>query len=531
MLLALVVGGWFALDTLRNRETTASCEVEVLRVVAAPDIAPVVEAVGKLSTDACHRIEVDAKPSSAAVESLAVTDASQAPDVWIPESSLWLRRAQERGAWPNDVSGSSIASSPVVLAMTEDLAKSLGWPDAAPTWAAALSRDVAAGIADPTKDPIGLSALIGIRAATATAADPGAASTTAMRHLSPNTMPQASDLFTRLPGTSSTAGPINAFPASENSVLRYNAGNPPFGLVAAYADTPSLDYPYAILPTVSDTLRPLADRFLDQLHKPETLSSMADAGFRAPDGSFAGTRAADNRTSTQALNSIPLPTPDEAVQVLTQWAGVNLSARMQILLDVSGSMAEPVPGTGMDRMALTIQAAEHGIGMFRPTTKFGLWLFATNLDGDKDYRELLPVRPVTEQLNSGAMQKLRDVHAIRGGATGLYDSVLAAYQSARTNWEPGRLNLVVVLTDGKNEDRDGITRDKLLEELGKLQDPKRPLPIVGMGIGPDVDTAELEAIARPTGGQVYSTPDPGKVGEIFYQALSKLLCPPQSCRK
>jgi Mg-chelatase subunit ChlD len=165
----------------------------------------------------------------------------------------------------------------------------------------------------------------------------------------------------------------------------------------------------------------------------------------------------------------------------------------------------------------------------KPTTKIGVWLFSTKLDGDEDYQELLPVAPISEQVSSGAFAKLRQVQVKKNGATGLYDSTLAAYRAARQNFEPGRINTVVVMTDGRNEDPDSISRDELLAELAKLRDPRRPIRIVGIGIGPDIDVGELQAIAGATGGQAFTTPDPTKIQGIFYAALSRVLCQPPSC--
>ncbi|MBM7771659.1 ABC-type molybdate transport system substrate-binding protein [Actinokineospora baliensis] len=530
VLLALVVGGWFALDTISDRPTTASCEPATLTVVAAPDLAPIVQAAGARITDGCTRVQVNPLESGAAAESLIVSDGTQAPDVWIPESTLWLRRAHQKGAWSVELTGTPVASTPVVLAMTEEIAAGLGWPGTKPTWAQALEA-TSIGISDPARDPSGLSTLLGINTATAATPDPPAAATASLRKLALNTLPQTADLYARLPGTNSPSAPLSVFPTPESSLLRHNATNTAFPLIASYAAVPSLDFPYTVLPTASQASLSVSQRLLAELGTPSSLTALGDAGFRGPDGAVLRDRSADGRTSIDQVAPVPLPSTDEVDQLLNQWAGVNLSSRMQVLLDVSGSMAEPVPGTGADRMAVTVKAAELGIGLFRPTTKFGMWLFSTNLDGSKDYRELLPVLPVAEQLNTGALEKLRSVKAIKGGATGLYDSVLAAYQSARENWEPGRINLVVVLTDGKNEDPDGISRSQLLEELAKLQDPRRPLQLIGIGIGPDADLKELEAITGPTGGQAFVTPDPTKIGAIFYKALSGVLCQPPGCNK
>jgi hypothetical protein len=226
---------------------------------------------------------------------------------------------------------------------------------------------------------------------------------------------------------------------------------------------------------------------------------------------------------------VPLPQTAEVDSVLQQWAGANLSSRVQVLIDVSGSMNALVPGTSKSRMDITLAAAERGMGLFKPTTLLRISTFSTKLDGDKDYREILPMAPAREQLAGGALSKLRAIRATPNGQTGLYDSVLAAYRAARKEWEPGRLNLVVLMTDGRNEDPQGIDRPTLLAELGKLRDPRRPLSIVAIGIGPDVDRAELDQLAGASGGKAFVAEDPSKITDVFYGALSKLACVPPSC--
>lgn len=540
VLLVLAVGGWFTVDFLSERMTASDCDTTtVLNVTAAPDIAPVIARSGRMvSTEdqrGCYEVRVSNRGSSATAESLVVSDGTERPDVWIPESTIWLQRAQTGGAWPAPVAGTSIASSPVVLALTEDAATQLGWPAAAPTWPQVVgpaARDFAIGLPDPGREPVGISLLFGIRQLTRATADPAKAMTTELRSLSPSTEEDMAGLFARLPGGTTTDEPLDGFPTSENSVLRHNVKQTGTQLVAAYADppVPALDYPFVVLPETSAAKRAAAERFLRLLLGQDTAEALSDAGFRTPDGQMLRKRDTESRTSTAKMTPVRLPNADDVDQLLNEWAGVNLSGRVQVLLDVSGSMNEPVPGTGATRMAVTLQAAELGIGIMRPTTKLGIWLFSTDLDGPgKDYRELLPVKPISEHAASGGIAQLRAVQALPNGATGLYDSTLAAYQSARQNFEPGRINTVIVLTDGRNDDDSGITRDLLLVELGKLQDPRRPIRVIGIGIGTDIDVGELQAIAGATGGQAFTTPDPTQIGDIFHAALSRLLCQPPAC--
>jgi hypothetical protein len=500
ILLVLSLAGWFGFDYLRDRLASSSCDVvATLNVAAAPDIAAAVAGVAEQDPDACYRVEVVARESSEVVETFAAAK----PDVWIPESSSWLLRAQQRGAWNLPVTGTSVASSPIVLGLTETAARRFGWPELTPTWAQVFSGDPAIGFIDPAVDPTGLSALIATGELAKSAPDPAGSYALTLRKLTRHTVQKSAELF-------DPARQLDGVVTPESTLEKH-------GLVGVYADppVPSLDYPYVVLPDAQPGKRDVAQQFLSRLLDQAAAGRFAEAGLRGPDG------RALRGSSTAVVQPVAPPTDPD--QLLNQWAAVNRSARMQVLLDVSGSMAEAVPTTDTNRMTLTIQAAELGLRLFKPTTKIGLWRFSTNLDGDKDYQEYLPVLPVSEQLTNGAVDRLRQVRAINGGATGLYDSVLAAYTSARQNWEPGRINLVVVLTDGKNEDPQGITQQQLLAQLADLQDPKRPLQIIGIGIGPDIDPVELRAISQATGGDAYTTPDPTKIVDVFYAAMGRLL--------
>lgn len=531
----LVVGlvGWFGYDFLSGRLSASGCDTTtVLRLTASPDIAPVVARTARdLSEDTCYAVHVSNGESEATTQSLVVSDGSEPPDVWIPDSSIWLQRAEARGAWRTTVTGTSIASSPVVLALTEDAATQLGWPAKHPTWADVFGSSLKLGMPDPGREPVGVSLLFGAQELTKTAPDAGAALTTTLRGLSPNTVSTVSDLFERLPGSGSESRPLDGFPVSENAVLHNNARENT-RLVAVYANppVPSLDYPYVILPDTHGEKRAAAERFLNVLMQQDIADKLSDAGFRTPDGDMLRNRPTDDLTSAAKATPAEIPQASAVDNLLNVWAGVNLSGRVQVLLDVSGSMAEPVPGTNTSRLAITVEAASLGIGLMKPSTKLGVWLFSTNLDGDKDYKELLPVLPISEQAANGGLDRLRQVQALPNGATGLYDSVLAAYQNARQNYEPGRINVVILLTDGRNDDRKSISRDTLLAELGRLQDPHRPILIIGIGIGPDIDEGELQSIAGATGGQAFTAPDPTKISDIFYAALSKVLCQPPNCQ-
>jgi len=474
--------------------------------------AAVAQVARRVAQTECAAFEVNAVGSAAVAQSLAVPG-TERPDVWVAESTLQLRRATRSGA-PEIASSTSIASSPVVFALTEQAAAGLGWPARAPVWREVLGSGLALGMPDPGRDPAGLSALIAMRAALPSAED----YTAALRGLSPNTVSTSDDLLARLPE-------LSGFPLSENAVLRHNAragvaGSP--GLVATYqADAPALDYPYAVLGGAGERERAASGALLSALLGLEGVNALANAGFRTPDGRYLRDGAAQH-VNGRTQPSPEVPTDDDVDALLDQWSRINTSSRARVLIDVSGSMNVVVPGTGRTRMELTADAAARGLTLFQPTSESAVWEFATRLDGDRDYREVLPMRPVSEQLAAGAPDRLRAITADPVGDTGLYDTVLAAYRLAVAEWQPGRFNLVIVLTDGRNDDPEGISRDALVAELTRLADPARPVAVIGIGIGPDADMSELAAITAPTGGEALPAPDPARITDVFYGALARL---------
>ncbi|WP_370948245.1 VWA domain-containing protein [Amycolatopsis sp. cg5] len=495
-------------------------------MAASPDIAPALSAVVRGVHQDCVQIEVQPRDSAQVAESLAISDGSVKPQVWIPSSTLALQRARQLGATEVPESGASVASSPVVLGVAQEIAAGLGWPAKTLTWADVLGVSdgtVIPGMPDPARNPVGVSALFGLRDVTKSQPDAGPAYTSLLRRFSASTTATESELFTRLPGAGDLAvQSVTAFPTSENAVLRHNVAKPEAPLVSVYSPaSPSLDYPFAVLsgadPAQAKAIQPVLSALLSQ---PGAVA-VADAGLRAAGGQ-ALRAATDNRVTGRGLQTAPMPSPADVDKILNLWAGINLSARVQVLIDVSGSMTGLVPGTEKTRMQATLEAAEKGLRLFKPTSQVRILTFSTKLDGDKDYREVLPMAPVGEQLKPGPLEKLRGIKATPDGQTGLYDSVLDSYKVARREWEPGRLNIVIVMTDGKNADPGGLTREQLLVELGKLQNLARPIPIIGIGIGPDIDAAELQEITKPTGGQAFTTPDPGKISDVFFGALSKL---------
>src|SRR5947207_8227769 len=149
---------------------------------------------------------------------------------------------------------------------------------------------------------------------------------------------------------------------------------------------------------------------------------------------------------------------------------------------------------GALREEVLFKAATAGLNLFDDNWAVGLWVFATKLDGNIPYKELAPIGPLVSQRNQ-LIGALGAVQANPKGDTGLYDTVLAAYKTVQTNWDPGKINSVIVMTDGQNDNPGGgLSLDQLVTELQKVADPKRPVQVVAIGIGTDVSRPELTRI-------------------------------------
>ncbi|MFD6072860.1 VWA domain-containing protein [Amycolatopsis lurida] len=492
--LAAVLGAatWVAMA-----RSEPACEPVRVVVAASPDIAPAVTGAARDLALTCVAFDVQARESHQVAAELSGT--APRPQAWIPSSTLFLRKA---GGVP--ASGPSVASSPVVLAVAEPVARALGWPRETLTWPEVLGHaGIVAGMPDPVSDHAGVSTLLALRDVTKGASDPAAAYVALLRKFS------------------ATTSGATVFPAAENAVLRHNSGllEGETALVAVYSpDAPALDYPFVEVAGAT----PQQSKAVAELKRTLLYGAATSPGsdLRAPGGQALRLTETDQRVEAQGQHSAEIPAAEEVAKALSHWAAVNASARVQVLIDVSGSMSAPVPGTGKSRLRITLEAAENALHLFKATSQVRFLAFATKVDGERDYREILPMAPIRQQL--AAVDRLRAVRAVPDGQTGLYDSVLDVYRLAHGEWERGKLNLVIVMTDGRNADPGGINRENLVAELGKLSDRERPVPLIAIGIGPEADETELRQLVAPAGGQAFLSRDPAKIGEVFYGALGRI---------
>ncbi|GAA4371575.1 VWA domain-containing protein [Agromyces bauzanensis] len=519
---------------------------EQLIVVADTSIAPAITEIAEdfdAASEACVDTVVRAQDS--ADTSAVLAAGSLVADVWVPESSVWLDRTVATAASlgrsaPETQIGEPVASTPVVFAAPATRAAQIATEPV--TWARVLSGTLPTVLPDPAASSASLAGLLALRGHSSP--DDPRQFAGAMIELGKSIPASTSAAF----GSLATAPQPSVVVTTEAQVAAYNLDEPAETLVAAYpADgTVLLDYPFVRLSTSGDVAADADDTDADagnvgaagdgaapshaelveafEATVRDGADQLAAAGFRASDGTGAldvpGLAAEAPPAAEAKLDA------GAQLEVLRAWGVLTLRSRMLAVIDVSGSMEEPAEN-GLRRIDIFQQAAVGAMEKFSGEVELGVWVFSTARNGDLDYEDLSPIAPLADlahkQEVAGIIQSLP---GRLGGATGLYDTTLAAVQRVRESYDPEKVNTVLVITDGKNEDENGIDLDTLLAELAKIDDPTKPVAVIMIGFGPDTDLAAMQRIAQATKGAAYSASKPEDLGIVLVDALSQRTCRP-----
>jgi Ca-activated chloride channel family protein len=548
---AVLLAGGFVLFGRGERSCGPPTE---LRLVASATMEPVARRVvdgfeeSTRSRDGCltARVTVAPMPSAAAAvdgflsgwSGDQLRDVFQ-PDAWLADSNLEVERVRStlaragRPGTPTLRNLGSVASSPLVVAVPASTARALAWPDQPLDW-----KDVAAlagggrlgghpfvlGRPSPSSSTIGLLATAGLyqgalgrpelRAADLETPGPASRIRAVERGLADGGDDQAA-LLCRLESSGNTAGgdSMTAVVASEQAVASYNqvgpgecagGGRPRDPLRAFYPSdgTPELDFPLVeVSASWNDANRAAVAASLSAYLRGEgPRTVLADSGFRVPGAAGGGWLSSDNGVLLQQPTSA-FRQPDETVipALLDRFEAARRPARVLVAMDVSGSM-KLVSGSGGTRIEGARDAAARAVSLVGDKDAIGLWRFSTRLNGSRDYQELVP-------LGSGATHRERllgSLAALRATDhdTGLYDTIDAGVRRLRQGIDPGAVNALVVLTDGENDDPQGIGLKALRARLDAGRD--RPVQVVVIAFGSvRCQVGGLDTIARMTGGSCH----------------------------
>jgi Ca-activated chloride channel family protein len=336
----------------------------------------------------------------------------------------------------------------------------------------------------------------------------------------------------------------SAVAVEEKSVIDYNEGNPDgkldpgevprpprVPLVAVYPKEGTIlsDNPMYVLsaPWVTPDQRAAAAKFVDFVQQPASQAKVLAGNFRPGNPQVAvgdPINATNGVDPKQPQTLLQPPSPPVLVDLLQRWSQTRKPARVLLVVDVSGSMGNKVDATHT-KLDLAQAAVAESLDQFRDDDQVGLRAFSTNLgpsqqDEYTDVEPMAPIGTIREKLRND-IQQLEPV-----AGTPLYDVALKSVQVMSDTYDDSKINAVVLLTDGRNEDDNSSDDKKQLNDLvNTLQSEAKgetghPVRLFTIGYGSDADADVLQQMADAANGAYYPAGDPTTINKIFTQVIS-----------
>lgn len=527
-------------------------------------------------------VRVKGKASGGAAQLLVngwdeTTDGPQ-PVIWSPAASSWGAIVNQRLATAGSqvivpTKATPFMLTPLVIAMPKPMADALGYPNTPVGYAdlLALAKDpngwaskghpewgaFKLGKTNPNFSTSGLSATIaqyyaatgkssGLNLEDLDREDVKQFSTSieaSVVHYGDITMTFLNNWF-RADARGTSLGYASAVAVEEKSLIDYNAGNPDgvldpgetprkprVPLVAIYPKEGTLfsDSPFFILnaPWVDETEKAGAVAFETFVQTPTNQKKVLAFGFRPGNPSVAVAApivAANGVNPNEPKNALGVPEPKVLVKLLDRWAEQRKGARVLFVIDVSGSMGERA-GDGIEtKLDLAKRAAISSLNNFKADDEVGVRIFSTNLNTEgADFIDVIPIGPIAA--NREAIRLAID-GLFPTNATPLYVAAQKSLDDMKASIDNSRINAVVLLTDGKNEDDNPDDDESQLDTLlragragseGQLQAEVRIFPIA---YGEGADLATLKRIAESTTGIAYDATDANSIEKVFVNVVS-----------
>jgi Ca-activated chloride channel homolog len=529
----------------------------------------------------CVTVKIQKQSSGAAASLLAADWPKPAkngvrPVIWSPSASSWGAVLDQRRAVAGKppyvtTPGKSFMLTPLVIAMPKPMADVLGYP-ATPIGFSdilALAQDPNAwtnrghpewnpfrlGKTNPNFSTSGLSQTVAqYYAATGKTSDltledlarpeveafaRGVES--AVVHYGDTTLTFLNNLY-RADQRGNPYGYASAVAVEEKSVIDYNRGNPDgildpgeqprkprIPLVAIYPKEGTLysDNPLIVLdaPWVSKAQAAAARKFSAFVTEPKAQRRVLQYGFRPGNAAVAIGKpitAANGTNPKEPQTTLEVPKPPVLAGVIDEWNQVRKKARALLVIDVSGSMGDEAdPGSGATKLDLAKKAAIAALDQFQPDDEVGLRIFSTDLNDSEptDYRDVVPIGPMSANRPDLKSQIERLVPT---QGTPLYTAAKDSYTKLVDEYDPTRINAVVLLSDGRNEDPRNESLADLLKYLRAQSEGEsaKPVRIFTIAYGNDADEATLKRIAESTNAAAYSAVDPSTIVNVFNAVIS-----------
>ena len=517
-LLALCCGCWLTFAPLAQQVTqqTAPLKPVELTIAYSPEKADLFKALvadfNAQNPKALDGARLSVKTVELEPDAMAAGAVAGNFQAMSPDSSVWLGQVDRAWADAHNGEGALVgattryAVSPVVIAMWRDVAQSMGYPTKPLGWSDLLAKaqaDKNFKWSHPsTASASGLLATLAEFYAGAnktrglTVEDVQAQRTLdyvgaiekTVRYYGEGEWPIAQRVVQQ------GRGYLDAFVCSEQIVIW--ARGKGADLVAIYPAEGALwqDHPLALLeqPGLSDTQRLTFARFSDFVRSPEAQKKVLALGYRPADldiplNSPGSPIRADNGVDpAQPKTSLQVPAPAVLQMVQQTWWLTKRRANVMLVVDTSGSMQG-------DKIANVKQALKIFVEQIQnDQERVGMALFSTQVYRTLPPKELRTSRPVLDST-------IDSIQA--SGNTALLDGVRVAYDQLQALKDKERINAIVVMTDGL-ENNSSITLDRLTKYMRDSNQSGVPVAVFAIAYGKDADYKTLQSLADSTGGQV-----------------------------
>ncbi len=489
----------------------------VLQLAYSPEKATLIKPLvdefnaGRYKTSAGIRMTIAAEALAPdAMVSAALEGRFQAVT---PDSSIWLDQMDRGWATSHPDAGALVgqsfryAVSPVVVAMWEDTARALGYPNRAIGWQDILNRaksDANFRWSHPsTNSASGLLTTLAVFYAgagkTRGLSEADAKAQTTLDYVS------AVEKTVRYYGEGETAvieraiqegrNYLDAFVVQEQMVIYFNGKNKG-RLIAVYPQEGTLweDHPMALLegPGLTSDQRQTFARWQQFLLSSETQKKILSLGYRPADltipldGAGSPFTAANGVDPRQPKTTLQMPATGVVDVVRNVWWYTKRHTNVYLVADRSGSMR----GKKLEAAQQAFQTFLQQIAGDQES--IGLIQFSS------DVNESVPLAPLSK--NRAALQQgIGNLTA--NGETALLDAIDLAYARLQKLNDRERINAIVVMTDGL-ENHSQVKLATLERRLRDGNAAGAPVIIFCIAYGSDADYSTLQRIAAASGGQV-----------------------------
>ncbi|MBI3732522.1 MAG: VWA domain-containing protein [Chloroflexi bacterium] len=436
-----------------------------------------------------------------------------------PDSSLWLAQLDAGRDSPLVGEVARYAVTPVVIAMWNDTAQSLGYPKKAIGWqdllskarfdpnfrwshpAASTASGVLATLAEFYAGAGKTRALTEDDVRSRAALDYVAALEKTVRYYGEGEQATIDQLL------ANGRGYLDATVVSERMVIYHNS-KAATKLVAVYPAEGALwqDHPLALLEQagLGDDQRLIYRRLRDFLLTPEIQKLVLQSGYRPVDLNLrlddpaSPIRAANGVDPTQPQTTLQMPSTAVVTLVQASWALTKRPTNIYLVVDTSGSMET-------NKLAEAQKALNTFLDQIQgDRDRVGLVPFATRVYGAVALKEIGPQRASLKTTVNGLRAS---------GQTALLDAIAYAYDDLQKRGERDRINAIVVMTDGM-ENGSATTLTQLTQKVQRGNQSGVPVVIFCIAYGGDADLKVLTTLAEATGGQARRA-DPDTIRKLY----------------